>query len=116
MIKNSAICGTIFSILVSIGISFVNINVAYSALFSSLLLIINMVGLAFIWKYVSGYNSPKMGVFIGIMKYPLMGFAIFWASKQSWVNSIGIAIGVCEFLIIIVLTVLLKNAKKNNFL
>lgn len=112
MIKNIAFFGILFSLLVSFILSFHSLSMAYSALFSSFLLIANMVGLSFIWGYLVFYQSVKKALFIGLIKYPLLIFSIFWASKKSWMNSVGITIGICEFIIIIVLTVVFKNLRK----
>lgn len=84
-------------------------NIATSFLFCSSMLWINLIGLAVISKIVISFHKTSLAVLITLLKYPLIGISIFWASKQTWINSIGIVIGICAFLIIIVLTVLLDR-------
>lgn len=91
----------------------VDSNVAASFLFCAFLLWINFVGLAVIWKLVISFHQTGLAVLMTVIKYPLIGISIFWASKQAWINSLGIVIGICAFLLIIVTTVLLNRSNQS---
>ena len=114
MIKKSALGmflanGIIFIIL---GFYF-NSSMAISFLFSSTLLLVNYVGLAIMWKIIISQKRSGLAALVALIKYPVIGISIFWAGRQPWMNSIGITIGICAFLINIVLTLLiLKDSKK----
>ena len=84
-------------------------NVAWSSLFSSGLLLVNFIGLSFMWKFIVIQRSAGGGILLALLKYPIIGIAIFLASRQPWMNALGVVIGICEFLIIIVLSVLFKT-------
>lgn len=110
MIKKSAIAlflanGLIFLIL---GLSF-NSGMAISFLFCSTLLLINYVVLAVMWRYIILRQKAGLAALVALIKYPIMGISIYWAGRQPWMNSIGITIGICAFLIIIVLTLLINR-------
>jgi hypothetical protein len=114
MIKKSSISlflanGIIF---VALGMYF-NSAMAISFLFSSSLLLINYVVLAVMWKYIILRQQAGLAALVALIKYPIMGISIYWAGRQSWMNSIGITIGICAFLIIIVLTLLIHKDRKN---
>ncbi len=114
MIKKSAISlfaanGVIFVVL---GIYF-NSAMAISFLFSSMLLLINYVVLAIMWKHIILRQKAGLAALVALIKYPIIGISIYWAGKQPWMNSIGITIGICAFLFIIVLTLLIDKDRKN---
>ncbi len=114
MIKKSAISmfltsGIIFLIL---GIYFSS-GMAISFLFSSMLLLINYVVLAVMWKYIILRQKTGLAALVALIKYPIIGLSIYWAGQQPWMNSIGITIGICAFLIIIVLSLLIYKDRKN---
>ncbi|MBC7458443.1 MAG: hypothetical protein H7235_09205 [Bdellovibrionaceae bacterium] len=114
MIKKSAITmflanGLIFIVL---GMYF-NSGMAISFLFSSTLLLINYVVLAVMWKYIILRQQAGLAALVALIKYPLIGISIYWAGRQAWMNSIGITIGICAFLIIIVLSSLIHKDRKN---
>jgi hypothetical protein len=110
MIKKLAIAQLIFFIIIYVILT-INYTdaMATSFAFSSGLLWLNLLGLAFLWKIVTAFHKPGLATFIGLIKYPIIGLSIFWAAKQPWINPLGITIGVCAFLISIVLTVLLNR-------
>ena len=104
--------GIIFMIL---GMHF-NPSVAISFLFCASLLTVNFVGLALMWWYTISYQKAGLPTLIAIIKYPLIGFSIYWAGKKPWINEVGIIIGVCSFPIIIVVTLLIITIRKRKFL
>lgn len=114
MIKKSAI-----SLFMANGLIFMALFIyfgppmAISFLFSATLLLINFVVLAVMWKYIMKTGKAGVPALVALIKYPLIGVSIFWAAKQPWMNSIGIAIGICAFLLIIVLTLLITKDRKN---
>jgi hypothetical protein len=113
MIKKSAMSLFLANGLIFIGLFvFFGAPMAISFLFSSTLLLINYVVLAMMWKYIIVYQKAGLAALVALIKYPLIGISIFWASKQSWMNSIGISIGICAFLIIIVLSLLINKDSK----
>lgn len=101
--------GIIFAVLAF----YFNSAVAISFLFSSMLLLINYVGLAIMWKIIISSQKAGLAALVALIKYPIIGFSIFWAGRQPWMNSIGITIGICAFLINIVLTLLILKDRKN---
>ncbi len=114
MIKKSAITmflanAIIFFIL---GVYF-NSSMAISFLFSSMLLLANYVGLALMWKFIILRQKAGLAGLIALIKYPIIGLSIYWAGRQPWMNPIGITIGICAFLIIIVLSLLIYKDRKN---
>jgi hypothetical protein len=113
MIKKLAVFMFIIDIFIYVFLKLkMNSDVAFSFLFCAGILWINLVGLALIWKFVISFHLTGLAVLFTFIKYPLIGFSIFWASKQQWINSLGIVIGICAFLIIIVLSVLLNKIGK----
>jgi hypothetical protein len=114
MIKKSAISLFLANGFIFIGLfMYFGAPMAISFLFSSTLLLINFVVLATMWKYVIVYQKSSLVALVALIKYPLMGISIYWAGKQPWMNSIGISIGICAFLIIIVLSLLINKDSKN---
>ena len=101
--------GIIFAVL------FFKLNsaVAISFLFSSMLLLINYIGLAVMWKRIISRQNAGLAALVALIKYPIIGLSLFWAGRQPWMNSIGITIGICAFLINIVLTLLILKDRKN---
>lgn len=113
MIKKSALLMlTISGIIYFILYKLMSTSIALSFLFSSMLLLANYVILAVMWKYIIQQQKAGLAALVALIKYPLMGIFIFWAGRQPWMNSIGIAIGICAFLIIIVLTLLITKDRK----
>lgn len=114
MIKKSALALFLANGLIFIGLFvYLGAPIAISFLFSSTLLLINYVVLAMMWKYIIVYQKAGLAALVALIKYPLIGISIYWAGKQPWMNSIGISIGICAFLIIIVLTLLINKDSKN---
>lgn len=112
MIKNSATAFLIVTLLVYavLQMVFQETDVAYSFLFISVLLLVNYMGLSIMWKHVLVSKKTGAAPVFALLKYPLIAVAIFWAGRQPWINYWGIAIGICSFLIIIVITLLIKNS------
>lgn len=109
MIKNLALSLLIVDMIVFSVLSFFfDDSLSKSFLFSSLLLLINLVGLALMWKVVLIYKKSALVTLVALIKYPLIGLSIYWAGRQSWINANGVVIGICSFLIIIVVTVLIN--------
>ncbi|MBC7752777.1 MAG: hypothetical protein H7Z71_00970 [Moraxellaceae bacterium] len=114
MIKKSAIMMSLANGIIFIILGFYfNSPMAISFLFSSMLLLINYVGLAIMWKIIITQRKAGLAALVALVKYPLIGISIFWAGRQPWMNSIGITIGICAFLINIVLTLLILRDRKN---
>ena len=113
MIKKSAI-----SLLIASGIIFFilktyfSLPMAISFLFSSMLLLFNYVVLAVMWNYIITRHQVGLAALVALIKYPLIGIAIYLAGQQPWMNYIGIAIGICAFLIVIVLTLLINKDRR----
>lgn len=89
-------------------------NIVYSASFIFILLLVNTVLVFFSWKFIIKLQKPGIATFLGLIKYPIIGLSIYWASLQKWVNPIGVVIGVCAFIISIVVTVILKKHIRIN--
>lgn len=86
-----------------------NTSSANSFAFSYVLLIFNTLMISMTWVLNLSKINKLISVFITFCKYPIILFSIFWASQQKWIEPIGLAIGVCAFLIIIVITVGLRK-------
>lgn len=113
MIKISAIILLVVNTLLFFGLKFYwGDQLALSFLFSSALLLVNYVVLAMMWRAVLIYKKTALVTLVALIKYPLIGFSIFWAGQQSWLDTRGIVIGICAFLIIIVVSVLTFKSKK----
>jgi len=114
MIKKSAMSLFLANGLIFVGLfMYFGAPMAISFLFSSTLLLINFVVLATMWKYIIVHQKAGLVALVALIKYPLIGISIYWAGKQPWMNSIGISIGICAFLIIIVLSLLINKDSKN---
>jgi hypothetical protein len=115
MIKRSAISMFLGNVIIFLVLYiYFDQGMAISFLFSSMLLLINYVGLAVMWKYIILREKAGLAALVALIKYPIIGLSIFWAGRQPWMNSIGIAIGICAFLIIIVLNLLINKDSKNS--
>jgi hypothetical protein len=82
---------------------------ADSFLFAYLLLILNTLMLSLTWILNLNRYHKLISVLVTFLKYPIILLSIIWASKQKWMDPMGIVIGVCAFIIIIVTTVLIRK-------
>lgn len=114
MIKNIAIVNLILTFCIcALFLIFLNQNVAISCLVTSILLIINLVGLYIFWRIVFFKKSIALGLLIIIFKYPLIAFCLWQMSRQSWVQPVGILASMLLFLASIT-GVVIYNHKKVN--
>lgn len=116
MIKKSAVALLIVTLLAYAFLQIVlqEAEVAYSYLFVSMLLLINYLGLSMMWRHVFVRRKSGAVTVFALLKYPLIATAIFWAGRQTWINTLGVLIGICSFLVIIVVTLLIKNSSKKT--
>jgi len=87
-------------------------NIIYTSLAVHILLIINLVGLFWLYKFVAVKKSIALGVLLIILKYPLLGYIVVKLVRQSWFDSVGLVMGFITFLSSIVIVTLLKHFKK----
>lgn len=110
MIKKFAIISFTLTILTYTLLSqFLNTNVANSFLFVITLLCLNVFLISLTWIIKLNNVHKVFALLITLLKYPAFVFSIIFVSQQKWINSMGIVIGICEFLIIIVVTVLTRK-------
>lgn len=116
MIKTVAASLITFNLLIFLSLNYLgHNNMALSFFFVSTLLLLNFIGLVLMWRAILIYRKTNLVVLSALIKYPLLGLSIFWAGRQPWINAIGIVIGICAFLIIIVVSVLIHlRFKKSN--
>lgn len=112
MIKKIAINSLIFGGLSSGLLWFIgSVNTAISSFSILVLLLINLLLVALTWKIALFGQSKLLAGIMTLMKVPLIVLLIYALFKLNWLSPMGIVLGVCEFLLIIVSVVILN--KKN---
>lgn len=76
------------------------------------LLLVNLIGLYFIYKAVAQKKSIALVVVVIILKYPLLGYIVVKMTRQSWFETFGLVVGFITFLSSIVIVTLLKHFRK----
>lgn len=114
MIKNITIAILIFSVVVS-GASyiFVNLEFAVSVLLGGIMMLINLLGLAFVWRLIFSKKSIALAALIIIFKYIILGAILWWLVSINWLKPIGFLIGLSSLIFSIVLATLLKSRIQN---
>jgi hypothetical protein len=116
MIKKIAATQFVLSLVTAIGLLiFMNEKVAISCAATSVLLIVNLIGLYLLWRVVFFKKSIALGLLIIIFKYPLIAFCLWQMSKQSWVQPIGILVAMLLFLISVVGGVMYTQRRTHAF-
>ena len=116
MIKTIAVAQLLSGLLTSVGLFiFMNEKVAISCAVTSVLLIVNLIGLYIFWRVVFFKKSIALGLLIIIFKYPLIAFCLWQMSKQTWVQPIGILVSMLLFLFSVVGAVLYTQRRNHAF-
>ena len=113
MFRKIAIYSFLFGCVLLACVSpFFSQNMRITAFAVHVLLIINLIGLSFLYKIVSQKKSIALGLLLIILKYPLLGYIVVKMVKQNWFDNIGLIIGFIAFLSSIVFVTLLKHFRK----
>lgn len=83
--------------------------VAWNALITVLIFLVNMLLLAFIWSKMLDEKPKTTAFLLAFVKYPALGLLIFLAAQTGKINPLGIALGICEFLLSIVLVMVFRR-------
>ncbi len=113
MIKKIAIFSTLLAFMLFIVLTLkLDFSIAMSALGAHILLIVNILGLYFMWGLFFKKKSIALGVVLIILKYPLLGYIVYKAARLSGFSSLGFIIGFIGFLSSIVIVAILNHFKK----
>lgn len=100
MIKTAAIIHTILAlILTATDIIRDNLDLAYCHSVTSILLLINFLGIAFVVQQLFSKKSIALPLLIIILKYPIIFAVIMVLSKQNWMTSVGVFTSALAFLL-----------------
>lgn len=78
------------------------------------ILAINIMVLSWVGRLIMRQRSPGLVAFLGFMKYPILIFLIYILYKKSFISPLGVVLGICEFVLTIVLVVILRKRDKTN--
>lgn len=113
MIKLIALLIFIYSLLGAIALKAIyNNQAAISCLFAGMIMIVNLVGLFFIWRIVFYKKSIALAVLVIIFKYLILGWLLWFLSESEWIHSIGFVVGFSTLLLAILSATLINSFVK----
>lgn len=103
MIKKIAIVTFIIGVILALILSqTMGKEFATSLLIGCFLMILNLLGLAFLWKLIFSKKSIALAVLVIIFKYLILGLILWNLSESAWLNPVGFVAGLGCLLIGIV--------------
>ena len=114
MIKKIAIITFFVGLLLALCLDLLLGNeFALSLLIGCFLMILNLLGLAFLWKLIFSKKSIALAVLVIIFKYLILGLILWNLSESTWLNPVGFVAGLGCLLIGIVGSLAFQD--KKNF-
>lgn len=103
MIKQIAIRSLILSTVIGLVLSFLySPSLGVASAITSLLLIVNMLGIYTLWTVIIYKKSIAQGLVIIILKYPVLAYSAAIVISEPWFNKLGLATGFLAFLLSVV--------------
>lgn len=103
MIKQIAIRSLILSSVIGLVLSFLySPSLGVASAITSLLLIVNMLGIYTLWTVIIYKKSIAQGLVIIILKYPVLAYSAAIVISEPWFNKLGLATGFLAFLLSVV--------------
>lgn len=103
MIKNTAAAIVVYTLLTGIAAYFcLNLDYTFSILLGGLMMLLNLAGLAFVWRLIFAKKSIALAVFIIIFKYVILGMILWSLSSALWLKPMGFLLGITSLVVAIV--------------
>lgn len=115
MIKTTAQILFGYTVLLSVVLFFTSgQDSALSCFFGGLIMLVNLLGIYFLWHLVFSKKSIALAVFVIIFKYLILGVLLWNLAKVSWMKPVGLILGLSTLVFAILSTTLLKSFVKTN--
>ncbi|MBY0553252.1 hypothetical protein K2P97_01905 [bacterium] len=110
MIKNITLLLALYT-FVGAGLSYFIINTDFAASFmvGGLTMLLNLAGLAFLWRLIFSKKSIALAVFVIIFKYVILGMILWSLLSVNWLMPIGFIAGLGSLVFAIVTATIIKS-------
>lgn len=110
MIKLVASLTTLFSLVLCLMFLLTTgPEMAISCALGAAIIIINFLGIVFLWRLIFFKKSIALAVWVIIFKYGILGLILWSLSHYQWMQPIGLAYGLMCWLVAIVTSIGLKK-------
>ncbi len=114
MIKLAAGLLLLYVLVISVLLNFmIGTEAAFSCIAGGLIMLVNLLGLYYVWSRIFAKKSIGLAIFIIVLKYLGLGY-IFWSlSSSNWLHPTGFVLGLATvFLAILSMTVVKSFVRK----
>jgi hypothetical protein len=87
---------------------------AASCALGGVIMLVNLLGLTFLWYLVFSKKSIALAVFVIIFKYLILGFILWKLADVSWMKPVGLVIGLSTLVLAILSATMMKSFVKTN--
>ncbi len=102
MIRLSAALIFVFTVTIATFLSFYFGNAAaVSCLVGGSLMLVNLLGLSFVWGRVFSKKSVSLAALVMILKYIILGIILWMFSKSAWIHPLGFILGLSTLILAI---------------
>ncbi len=88
---------------------FSSYQAALSCLCGGILMLVNLLGLYFVWSRIFAKKSIALAVFAILIKYVVLGYLFLALSKSDWLNPVGFILGLSTLLLAILSMTVVKS-------
>jgi hypothetical protein len=100
MINLVAISVALFTLILSLVCFFVfNVDTGLSCLFGGALMMINMLGLALLWRLIFSKKSIALAILVIIFKFLILGLILWNLRQAEWIKPIGFVLGLSSLVL-----------------
>jgi hypothetical protein len=109
-----------FLILIYTGLGFILAEIyldsgfSISLLIGGLLMLVNLLGLAFIWRLIFSKKSIALAVVVIIFKYVILGTVLWSFASHKWLKPLGLVVGLGSLIFAILLATIIKSFTKTD--
>jgi hypothetical protein len=115
MIKNITLVMAVYSLLGScLGYLLVNSHFAVSLMLGAAIMLVNLAGLAFLWRLIFSKKSIALAALVIIFKYLILGMILWSLASANWLNPIGFLAGLASLVFAVVGATAIKSFSKKS--
>lgn len=115
MIKNITILLALYTFTgATLGYFLVNTDFAASFMVGGLIMLLNLAGLAFLWRLIFSKKSIALAAFVIIFKYVILGMILWGLLSVNWLKPVGFIAGLASLVFAIVTATILKSISEKS--
>ena len=115
MIKLSATLMVFYSLALSAALFFTSgYSAAISCLAGGFLMLINLLGLSFLWGWIFSGKSTWLATLMILFKYLVLGLLLWALSKSAWLHPVGFVFGLSTLILSILSMTAIKSFVKKS--